>query len=142
MYKNQVKSVIDTGDPNTLLRNYLEAQYDQNAFVVLAGPATNLAAALDFRGMKELIATKTKYLVAACNSQSRRRVAAKKMFAEWPTPIIVAGPRSAFPGASIDKEFVAANPDNPVADAYRAWKPIPSDAPAAAIVATSIRGAP
>src|ERR1039458_5955623 len=31
-YRNQVSIVIDTGDPNTLFRNYLEAQYDQNAF--------------------------------------------------------------------------------------------------------------
>src|SRR5665213_1516229 len=62
---NHVKSVIDTGDPNTLFRNYLEAQYDQNGFFILAGPATNLAAALEFRGMKDLIAAKIKYLVAA-----------------------------------------------------------------------------
>ena len=28
--------MIDTGDPNTLIRNYLEAQYDENAIFVLA----------------------------------------------------------------------------------------------------------
>ena len=66
-----MKSVIDTGDPDTLFRNYLEAQYDQNAFFVLTGPATNLAAALDFRGMKDLIAAKIKYLV--CRRPSRNR---------------------------------------------------------------------
>ena len=47
VYKNAVKTVIETGDPVTLIRNYLEAQQDQNAFFVLSGPATNLAAALE-----------------------------------------------------------------------------------------------
>ena len=35
VYKNGVKSVIDTGDPITLIRNYLEAQADHSAFLVL-----------------------------------------------------------------------------------------------------------
>jgi len=64
-YKNEVKSVIETGDPTTLYRNYLEAQYDQNCFFVVAGPATNIIAALDFRGVKELVTAKVKYLVFA-----------------------------------------------------------------------------
>ena len=59
VYVNNVKRVRDTGDPDTLFRNYLEAQYDGNGFFFLAGPATNLAAALEFRGMKELIVAKT-----------------------------------------------------------------------------------
>src|ERR1017187_5463119 len=50
VYKNDVKSVIDTGDPTTLIRNYLEAQADQTAFFVLAGAATSLAAALALPG--------------------------------------------------------------------------------------------
>lgn len=148
VYTNQVKSVIDTGDPNTLLRNYLEAQYDKNAFFVLAGPATNLAAALDFRGMKDLLAAKIKYLVVAASEKALKAdaVAAKKMFAEWPTPIIVAGPKIGsaleFPGASIDKEFAAANPDNPVADAYRAWDPKLGNTPALASAAALYAGRP
>jgi hypothetical protein len=135
LYINHVKLVRDTGDPNTLLRNYLEAQYDKNGFFILAGPATNLAAALDFRGTKELIATKTNYLVAACNIEADV-ASAQKVFAQWPTPIYWVDAAIPFPGASIEKEFVAANPDNPMIAAYRAWKPIPSDAPAPAMVAT------
>jgi len=38
VYRNQVKSVIETGDPITLIRNYMEAQHDGNAFMVLRGP--------------------------------------------------------------------------------------------------------
>jgi len=142
VYKNEVRSVIETGDPQTLLRNYLEAQYDGNAFFVLGGPATNLAAALDFPGMKELIGAKVKYLVVAAGAfpdgPAEAHVKAdipsvRKLFAEWPSPIVASGfeigSALEFPGASIDKEFAAASPDNPIADAYRAYQPMPYDAP-------------
>ena len=155
VYVNQVKSVNDTGDPNTLLRNYLEAQYDQNAFFVLAGPATNLAAALAFRGMKELLAAKIKYLVVAAGAfpqgppDARLQAdlpAARKVFAEWPTRIIAAGcevgAKLEFPGASVDKEFAAATPDNPVADAYRAGSPELSNTPTWATAAALYAGRP
>jgi hypothetical protein len=145
LYTNQVKTVIDTGDPYTLYRNYLQAQYDQNAFFVLAGPATNLAAALEFRGMKELIAAKIKYLVIAGHGGSDA-AASRKVLEEWPTPIVVASDEIAkvidFPGSSIDKEFAAANPDNPVADAYRAWDPKLGNAPALAASAALYAGRP
>lgn len=133
LFVNHVKRVLDTGDPNTLIRNYLEAQYDKNGFFVLAGPATNLASALDFRGMKELIVAKTNFLVAACNVQADV-AAAKKVFAEWPTPIYLVSAAIPFPTASLEKEFVAVNPDNPLIAAYRASKP--PDAPAPAMTAT------
>jgi hypothetical protein len=142
LYKNEVKTVIETGDPNTMFRNYLESQYDQNCFFVLSGPATNLASALEFRGMKDLIVAKVKYLVIAAgafpNGPVEARIkanipAARKVFAEWPTPIIASGAEVGnaleFPGASIDKEFAEAAPNNPVADAYRAYKPMPYNAP-------------
>jgi hypothetical protein len=135
LFLNHVKRVLDTGDPNTLIRNYLEAQYDNNGFFILAGPATNLAAALEFRGIRELIIAKTNYLVAACNVEADR-AAARKVFAEWPTPIYEVGPAIPFPVASMEKEFVAVNPENPMIAAYRSWKPQLSDAPAPAAAAT------
>jgi hypothetical protein len=139
VYKNQVKSVIDTGDPCTLFRNYLEAQTDRNAFVILAGPATNLAAALVFPGLKELITVKVKYLVVADVRLGADIPAAKKLFAEWPTPIVMSGVEVGsalpYPGASIDKEFAEAAQGNPVADAYRKWQPMPYDAPSWAMAA-------
>jgi hypothetical protein len=139
LFINHVKLVRDTGDPNTLIRNYLEAQYDHNGFFILAGPASNLAAALEFRGIKELLAAKTNYLVAACNVEADPP-AARKLFAEWPTPIYSVSPEVGaaipFPGASIDKEFVAINPDNPLIAAYRAYQPESPGTPAPAMVAT------
>jgi len=148
VYKNEVKTVIETGDPNTLFRNYLEAQYDQNAFFVLGGPATNLAGALEFPGLKDLIEAKVRCLVVAGGAfpagpaEARIKAdipAARKLFAEWPTPIVAAGfeigAALEFPGASIDKEFAEAAPDNPVAEAYRAYQAMPYDTPSWAMAA-------
>jgi inosine-uridine nucleoside N-ribohydrolase len=147
--------MVDTADPCTLFRNYLEAQHDGNASFVLAGPATNVVAALDFRGLKPLIASKLKYLVFATGPQDATKgaanvrtdvAAAKRLFAEWPTPIVVAredlGASLPFPGASVDKEFAATSPDHPVADAYRAYKPMPYDAPSWAMTAALYAGRP
>jgi inosine-uridine nucleoside N-ribohydrolase len=155
VYENKVKRVLDTADPNTMYRNYLEAQYDQNAFFVLAGPATNLAALLAFRGMKDMIAAKIKYLVVAGgafpNGEPEAHVKAdipamRKVLAEWPTPIYMAGNEVGaalpFPGASVDKEFASADPNNPVADAYRAYKPMPYDSPSWSMAAALYAGRP
>ena len=64
--------------------------------------------------------------------------AARKLFAEWPTPIVAVGAEVGealpYPGASIEKDF-AWSPAHPVVDAYRAFKPMPYDAPAAALAA-------
>jgi hypothetical protein len=98
--------------------------------------------------MKELIAAKIKYLVAALPEQNLKAdiPAAKKVFAEWPTPIFVAGDEMGtaieFPGASIDKEFATISPENPFAAAYRAYKPMPYNAPAWAMAATLYAGRP
>src|SRR5581483_8162893 len=146
--KNEVKSVIETGDPVTLIRNYLQAQQDHSAYIILAGPASNLAASMSSPGVKPLIAAKVKHLVIASGAFPQGGAqasiqadipAAKKLFAEWPTPIFAAGVEVgealAFPGASIDKQFATAAPDNPVADAYRAFRPMPYDCPAHAMAA-------
>ena len=60
------------------------------------------------------------------------------MFAEWPTPLVAVGAEVGaalpYPGASIEKDF-AWSPAHPVVDAYRAFKPMPYDAPASALAA-------
>ena len=64
--------------------------------------------------------------------------AARKLFAEWPTPVVAVGSEVGdalpYPGASIEKDF-AWSPAHPVVDAYRALKPMPYDAPASALAA-------
>ncbi len=68
------------------------------------------------------------------------------MFSEWPTPIVASGSEVGaaieFPGACIDKEFAAAGPDHPVADAYRAYGPMPYDAPSWDMAAALYAGRP
>jgi hypothetical protein len=139
LYRNQVKRVLDTGDPNTMIRNYLEAHADLNAFFISVGPATNLASALEFRGMRDLIVAKLKYLVIT-DRFAADVAAAKKVAADWPTPIYMAGSDVGaalpFPGASIDKDFVAANPDSPFIPAYKAYKAMPYDTPSTAMAAS------
>jgi hypothetical protein len=148
VYKNEVKSVIQTGDPITLIRNYLQAQQDQSAFFVLSGPATNLAAALDYPGLKQLIAAKIKYLAFAGGAfpsgPAEAHIkgdlaAARRLFAEWPTPIVASGTEVGaaleFPGASLDKDSADAATDNPIADGYRANHAMPYNAASGAMTA-------
>jgi hypothetical protein len=154
LYQSEIHDKRDSADPCTLFRNLLEAQYDHNAIFFLAGPATNLAAALDFRGVKSLIEAKVRYLVIAggafpdgpAENHIKTDIAsAKRVFAEWPTPIFTSGTEIGkaleFPGASIDKEF-ALIPDHPVAAAYRAFRPMPYDAPAMDVAAALYAGRP
>src|SRR5262245_2004885 len=46
-YPRNIKQMNDTADPLAVFRNALSAQFDGNAIVFLAGPATNLAQAMD-----------------------------------------------------------------------------------------------
>src|SRR5262249_19740846 len=58
--------------------------------------------------------------------------AAKKLFAEWPTPIVASGYEVGkdllYPASSIEKDF-AWSQAHPIVDAYRAYKAMPYDAP-------------
>jgi hypothetical protein len=146
-YARNISKLNDTADPIATLRNALSAQYDQNAMVVLAGPATNLAGLLDLPGAKELIAAKVKHLSIAIGAYPDGPVdaavqadipAAKKLLAEWPTPIVAAGSELGdalrFPAASLDTDF-AWSPSHPLVDAYKAARPMPYDAPGGALAA-------
>ena len=48
-YSRGIHKLNDTADPVAVIRNALSAQFDQNAVVVMAGPATNLARVLSTR---------------------------------------------------------------------------------------------
>jgi purine nucleosidase len=155
VYQNEVNDVNQTGDSALLIRNYLQAQYDQNCFFVLSGPATNLAAALDFDQVKELLAVKAKYLVIAGGASPSGPVdvrikadirAFKKLLAQWPTPIFFSGNEVGaaleFPGLSLDKNAPGFVADQPVGDAYRANQPMPYNAPSWAMAAALYAGRP
>jgi hypothetical protein len=146
-YAHTIQKMNDTADPVAVIRNALSAQFDENAAVLLAGPATNLAGVLDLPGGKALIAQKVKYLVIAAGSYPDGKPAAsiesdikaaKRIVSEWPTPVFAAGSELGealpFPAASLDKEFAWA-PAHPVVDAYKAAKPMPYDAPSQSMAA-------
>lgn len=141
LYRTGIEKLDDTAEVGTLIRNALTAQYDQNAIVILSGRATNLAKALDVYGVKDLIASKVQFLVVAGGSYPEGSAdsniagdirGARKLFAEWPTPIVASsheiGDSLLYPAASIENDFAWA-PAHPVVDAYKAYKPMPYDAP-------------
>ena len=138
-YPRSIVKMNDTADPLALIRNALSAQFDQNAIVVLTGPATNLAALLAIPGSKELVAQKVRYLVMVADSQlASDAPALQRLLADWPTEIVVApselGDALPFPAASLEKDF-AWSTAHPVVDAYRAGRAMPYDAPAPAMAA-------
>jgi hypothetical protein len=137
-YESTVKSINDTADPATLIRNMLEAQYDQNAAIVLSGPATDLAHALALYGTKDWIERKVKLLCVAEPGLDADPAAARQVFAGWPTPIVTVGREIGealpFPADSIEKDFAWSTAD-PIVDAYRAYQPMPYDAPSCAMAA-------
>jgi Inosine-uridine preferring nucleoside hydrolase len=138
-YARSIVKMNDTADPLALIRSALSAQFDQNAIVVLTGPATNLAGFLALPRNPELVAQKVRTLVVAADPLTMSDIpAARRLFAEWPTPIVVAGSELGdsfpFPAASIDKDF-AWSEAHPLVAAYRAYRTMPYDAPAGAMAA-------
>jgi hypothetical protein len=145
LYNHGIGKLSDTAEVRALIRNALSQQPDQSCVVVLTGPATDLARTLYLPGVKELISHKARFLaVAGGNYPDGQPMfniktdieAARKLFAEWPTPIVAAGDEIGasllFPASSIENDF-AWTPAHPVVDAYRAYKPMPYDAPTSAM---------
>lgn len=123
----------DTAAPENLIRNDLAAQNDGNAVIVMTGAATNLARLLALHDTGPLIRAKVKMLLVAGDS-----AADAGLLANWPTPIVFCGREIGdallFPGKSIETDFAYA-PQHPVVDAYRAYRPMPYDAPSCVLAA-------
>ena len=147
LYTSTVNGLVNTAESAVLIRNLLLAQHDGNAAIVLAGPATGVVRLLGLYRSGPQITAKCRELVIAAGSFPAGPpeatiksdvAAARKLLAEWPTPIVAVGSEVGdalpYPGASIEKDF-AWSPAHPVVDAYRALKPMPYDAPAAALAA-------
>ena len=147
VYAHGIHHVVDTAEVSALIRNAFTSQYDQNCLVVLAGPATNLVQALRLPGVKDLISQKVRLLSIVAGdfgggpSEFNIKAdiaAARELFAEWPTQIIVAGAELGaqlkYPAASIESDF-AYTQDHPVVDAFKAFRAMPYDAPAPGVAA-------
>jgi len=138
-YPRDIAKMNDTADPVATIRNALTAQHDQNALVVLAGPATNLADVLALPGIKPVISAKVRRLVIAAGPDfDSDPAAAKKLLADWPSPIAIADPEIGaaipFPGAAIEKDF-AWSDKHPIVQAWHANRTGDYDAPATALAA-------
>jgi hypothetical protein len=150
LYSHGIEKLSDTAEVRALIRNALTQQPDQSCVVVLTGPATNLARTLYLPGVKDLISRKARFLsvVGGAYLANMGRppqfnikadvAAARKLFADWPTPVVAAGDEIGasllFPASSIENDF-AWSTAHPVVDAYRAYRPMPYDAPTSAMAA-------
>jgi len=137
-YKRTLQRVSDTSEPTAVLRNGVI--FNSESVVILSGPATYLAKSLDLLGTKDLYKQRVKRLVIVDAGVGNKDAAAlRKVIAEWPTPIFFCskevGEALRFPGADLDKDFSWA-PAHPVVDAYKAFKPMPWDAPMYDVAAT------
>lgn len=146
-YTSSITGLVNTAESSVLIRNLLLAQHDGNAAIVLAGPATGLVRILDLYRSAPQITVKCRHLVVAAGalpdgaaepSIKSDIAAARRLFAEWPAPIVMVGTEVGdalpYPAASIEKDF-AWSPAHPVVEAYRAFRPMPYDAPAPALAA-------
>lgn len=146
-YTSGITGLVSTAESAVMIRNLILAQHDGNAAIVLAGPATGLVRILDLYRSGPQITSKVRALVVAAgtfptgaaeSSIKADVAAAKRLFAEWPTPIVAVGREVGdalpYPGASIENDF-AWSAAHPVVDAYRAYKAMPYDAPAPALAA-------
>jgi hypothetical protein len=148
LFESRVERLIDTADNATLIRNMLLAQHDGNAVVVLAGPATGLARLLGMHGAREQIAAKVQRLVVALGafpaggadaSIAADVAAARRLFAEWPTPIVAVGSEVGdavrYPGATLE-DGLAWSSAHPITAACRALGATRRDISTAALAAT------
>jgi len=131
-----------------VIRNALTTQPDGNAVVLASGPLTTLAHLLSLHAAHEILVAKCKTLVIAAGDFSTDNEpdlyirtdlpAARKIFAEWPTPVIVCGAEIGralpYPGSSIANDFTW-TPAHPVVDAYRAESPNGADTPSTPLAA-------
>ncbi len=148
-YTSAITSLVNTAESAVLIRNLLLAQHDGNAAIVVAGPATGVSQ--DARALPRGAADHREVQAAGrCGRIAFRRVrpsprsrATSRAATEALRRVADADrggrdrkseTRCRIPGASIEKDF-AWSPAHPVVDAYRAFKPMPYDAPASALAA-------
>jgi purine nucleosidase len=130
-YARGLRTLTDTALAEAMLRNAVT--FTPECSIVLSGPATWLMKSLDILGSKELYAKRVKRLVLVdAGGLQKDPSAMRRLAAEWPTPIVLCGREIgealAFPAARLETLFAWA-PANPVVDAYKAFKPMPYDAP-------------
>jgi len=140
LYERRIQKREDVPDATEVLKKTLAAAPDNSVVIVQVGFSTNLARLLDDPSGKALIGRKVKLLSAMAGAFPGKPEyniktdipAAKKVFGEWPTPVVASGFEIGlaleYPATSIERDFTWA-PHHPVVDAYRAYKKMPYDRP-------------
>jgi inosine-uridine nucleoside N-ribohydrolase len=149
LYPRTVTPESAVPDALYVLLQTLAEQPDSSVVIVQTGFSTNLARLLNnYSGSginplpgALLVKQKVRLLVVMAgrftDSQLEYNIekdipAAQKLFAEWPTPIVVSpfelGAQTTYPAARLDRDFRYV-PDHPLADAYRAYQKMPYDEP-------------
>ncbi|HLX77094.1 MAG TPA: nucleoside hydrolase [Terriglobales bacterium] len=148
VYPHKITDGSQASEAVSLLRRVLSQQPDDSVVMVQTGFSTNLARLLDSPpdatnplSGRDLAAKKVRLLVAMAGNYVSTKPefnvetdvpSASKLFAEWPTPIVVSGyevgESMLFPATSIEHDFSYV-PDHPVAEGYRLLMKMPYDRP-------------
>lgn len=153
IYPRDLKSGVNAPDALPLLRKTLAAQPDQSVSLIQVGFFTNFARLLDTPADehspltgRELVAQKVKMLsimagafqtIDTNNHYIEYNVkfdipAARKLAAEWPTPIVWSGFEigisAAYPHESIERDFNYLA-HHPIKESYYLYNPPPHDRP-------------
>jgi len=149
-YPHDLVSGKSAPEAVNLLRRVLAAQPDHSVVVVVVGFSTNLAGLLEsgpdehspLRGV-DLVALKCRLLSSMAgifNKGEKHKEynvvvdipAAKKVFTDWPTPIVVSGfevgRAVTYPAVSIERDFAYVR-HHPLAEGYRLYMKMPYDRP-------------
>jgi hypothetical protein len=130
-YLRSIRQLSDTSQAEAVLRNGIV--FNAETVVVLSAPATWIANALDLAGAKDQYKQRVRRVVIVEGDAPQRDPAAlRKFIADCPAPVFLCGKDVGdallFPGANLDTVFTSAA-THPIVDAYRAFKPMPYDAP-------------
>ena len=131
VYPRSIRKPTDTALAEAQLRNGVASR--REVAFVLSAPAGPLARVLDLQGVKDLFAARVRRLVLVDSGAPQADVPAlRRVLREWPSPVVwcsrEVGESLAFPGNSVTTDFGWTSA-HPVADAYRAFKAMPYDAP-------------
>lgn len=149
-YPHSLLSGRDAPEAVSLLRKILAAQPDRSVACVMVGYSTNLARLLDspsdeYSSLpgRELVEKKCRLLSMMAGNFGPAEnkpewnivqdvLAVKKIFADWPTPVVVSGYEVGlsirYPFDSIEHDFGYVK-HHPVREAYLAWDKKPHDRP-------------
>lgn len=148
LYPRRIRDGREAPEATGLLRRVLHSQPDGAVIMIQVGFSTNLARLLESAPDREsplsgpdLVRRKVRLLSVMAGEFEKGMAefnvktdvpSARKLFGQWPTPIVVSGfevgRRILYPARSIEEDFRYAE-HHPIADAYRAYQKMPYDRP-------------